>query len=201
MAKQPSALVLIALRRVLAGFTGSEKQQLIAVVEEQSGLIVRLSSAAKRYAGEDDNQAIASALLIGISEARALHAAGVKTTYSLSRLSVLQAAESVFLLRQAGSTFVPCNSVWITVSTDDPAVSIPVLIDRSDPLAMLEAKETAASIDPLALSRAWAEADSEAVSTQEAAKQCGISDRVMRYRKAKACRAAGNQGDLFGEAA
>lgn len=201
MPKQASTQVLIALRRVMAGLAGSEKQQLIAVIEEQAGLIVRLSNAAKRYAGEDDNQAIASALLIGVMEAQELHAAGEKKTYSLSHLSVLQAAKSVFLLRQAGSNFVPCNSVRITASTDDPAVLIPVLIDWSDPLAMLEAKETAAGIDPLALSRARAEADSEEVNTKESAKKCGISDRAMRYWKAKARRADGNQGDLFGGAA
>lgn len=206
MAK-PTSHILTALHRNLSGLgEGDEKQQLFTVVEEQAGLIVRMAKAVERFTGENDPMAISSALFIGIKVARALHESGEELTYGFTHLSVLQAAKLAFSLHQCGNSFVlRNNSVQAEYSCDDPAASIPVLIDRADPLSLLEAKETVAGLDPLTLSRAFADAELEAINTQEAARKCGITDRAMRYRiakaKAKARRDDGNQGDLFGEAA
>lgn len=199
---RPTSHILIALRRNLSGLAeGNEKQQLLTVLEEQAGLIVRLAKAAEHYTGEDDPMAISSALFIGIHKARMLQTAGKKTTYSLSHLAVLLAAKLAFGMKQRGNSFMRSRHIAIEYSCDDADASIPVLVDIEDPLLRLEAMETAASLDPLAVSSAFSGAEIEAINTQEAAEKCGITDRAMRYRmaKARARRDVGNQGDLFGE--
>lgn len=198
MAK-PTSHILVALKRDLAGLAeGDQKQQLLAVLEQQAGLIVRLAKAADRFTGEDDPQAIAGALFVGICEARELHEKGEKVTYSFSHLAILQAAKCLGL-RQCGSNFARhLASAEAFESFDDPDFMIQPGACLNDPLSIMEAFEVLAGLDKEEISRAMALATIDAIDTAEAARRCGISDRGMRYRLKKARAAVLHQGDLFG---
>lgn len=200
---KPTSRILLALRRDLDGLgEGDEKQQLLAVLDEQAGLIVRLFKATERFTGEDDPQAMSGALYLGIREARALHENGENLSYSLSHLAILRAA-SCLGLRQSGSDFARRkDSADPFESFDDPDFMVQPGACLDDPMQIMEAFEVLAGLDQEAISRANALATIDAIDTTEAARRCGISDRAMRYRKKKAraaiLRQGKGQGDLFG---
>lgn len=185
---------LATIRRALAGLPDSG-----LLLDQQAGLVLRLSHAASLIGESVDD--VASAISIGLLEAKQLHAAGEKADFPMYFLAVLRAGRALGLF-QSGVTFKRRGrSALASVYIDDELGQ--VSLEESDrgfgnPLFMLEAKIEAASQDPLAISQAGALADIEVIDTSAAAAKLGLCDRAVRYRKAKARAAAVVQGDLFG---
>lgn len=206
---KPTSYILTALRRTLAGLSKvDEKQQLLAVLDEQAGLVVRLAKAAEQFTGEDDSDAIVSALVIGLCDARSLHSCGKKLGFSLTFLATLRAARVLGLRHKLGGFAPAARTAMASVYLDDDeALEIGSaetlqggsLLWTTSPETAFLLCDSVSRINKIEYSARMALADIEEQSAAESARHSGVTDRAIRYRKAKARAAALHQGDLFGE--
>ena len=184
---------LSILRRALVGLPDS-----CLLLKEQAGLVVRLSHAAS-VLGEDIAD-VASALAIGLLEAKEMHERG-ETDFSRYHLAVLRAGLALGL-RQSGGSFLRCGRSALADSLDSiegDTIQREQQAHYDDPAAIWEAFETVSKLDLVLVSSQLAAAECESIGTSCVAARAGITSRAARYRKAKAQAAASKgQGDLFG---
>jgi hypothetical protein len=179
---------LATIRLALVGLPDSAP-----LLDHQAGLVVRLANAASLI-GEDIED-VASALAIGLLEAKEMHERG-ETNFPRYYLAVLRAGRALGL-RQSGSAFKRCGKSALADSLECDTIHEQAHFD--DPAAIIEAFQAVSSLDSILISSQLADAERESIGSSLVAQRAGITTRAARYRIAKAHVAASKgQGDLFG---
>lgn len=180
---------LATIRRALAGLPDSD-----LLLDQQAGLVLRLNHAASLIGESVDD--VASAISIGLLEARQMHEAGERMNFPVCFLAVLRAARTLGL-RQSGASFTRCGRSALAVSLND-GIERAEQAHYDDPALILEACQTVHNLDLLQVSSELAGAERDSIASGVIAGRCGITTRAARYRKARARAVSVVQGDLFG---